>query len=53
MNLYRKGGSRGHWYIHWSNDGKNWFCLNFQYKTDMARTERALKEKGFILDKAK
>jgi len=44
--LYKLGGSKGHWWLQWS-DGGAWKTTSFQYVSDLKRTEKILKGQGY------
>lgn len=49
MKQYKFGGSKGHWFISFTEDGNNWKTTNFQYKVDAKRFEKCLQEQGYTL----
>lgn len=49
MKHYKKGGSRGRYFVNYTEDDINWKVLLFQYKKDAKRAEKCLQEQGYTL----
>lgn len=43
MKKFKFGGSRGHWWVSWTDNYTDWKTTNFQYKCDMNRQINALR----------